>query len=287
MRITAIGDLHGTLDSLLAIMGGLEYIDAKLNWTEKDIQILFTGDCCDRGYNSADIYRLLMQWQKQAPRLGSAIHFIVGNHEVINMYGFDTYNTPEEHASFAPDGGSGEPEFRAAFSQGGWVYNWVIEQHAVIKLGPYIFGHGDLPVSQSDWKFDDIDSRIMDALRISPKRIFFARSLPEVLFDMEDCILWCRQAEYDYKPDYADKLESFLSLNDAELYICGHTPSRTGTFRLLHRGRYLGIDTAMVFKQRGMGVVSALKIDDDALTACYFTRRGIEEVPIDRKKIQI
>ena len=283
MRITAIGDLHGTLDSLLAILGGLEYIDPRLDWTEEDIQIVLTGDCCDRGYNSADIYKLLMKWQEQAPLLGSSINFIVGNHEVMNMFGMGTYNTVEEYASFASaPGEQGEQAFRDAFNEGGWVYSWLVRQHAVIKLDRIIVAHGDLPSALSGWTVEEIESRTMSALKTSPKDTFFTRSLPEPLFSSESSILWSRQAEYEYTPGYEEKLASFLERNNADHYICGHTPSRRGEFNLKYGGNYICIDTGMVFKGRGMGKVSALLIEEGAMTACYFTRGGI-----NRKKIQI
>lgn len=283
MRITAIGDLHGTLDSLLAILGALEYIDAKLNWTEGDIHIVLTGDCVDRGYNSADIYKLLIKWQKQAPLLGSEIHFVIGNHEVMNMFGFGTYNTREEYAGFASyPGGSGEQEFREAFSEGGWVYNWIIRQHAIVKLGNIIWAHGDLPAALSTRSVAEIESGVMNALLSAPRDTLYTRSLPEPLFSSESSILWSRQAGYEYTPGYEEKLASFLELNNADLYVCGHTPSRSGEFILKYGGRYLCIDTGMVFKQRGMGKVSALQIEEDVLTACYFTRGGI-----NRKIIQL
>jgi len=159
MRITVIGDLHGTPHNLITILKEFQYIDAELNWKEPDLFLVILGDCCDRGYNSYDIYRLLMQWQNQAPDVNSELLFIIGNHEVMNIFGYSSYNTIEEYESFA-----GESEFRRAFSEGGWVREWVVNQSAVIKLDSFIFGHGDLPSALSNRLCTEIDARVKSAL---------------------------------------------------------------------------------------------------------------------------
>ena len=118
MRITVIGDLHAALDNLLTILHGFRYIDAKLNWTEPDLTLIVLGDCCDRGYNSRDIYRLLIRWQEQAARFGSEVLFLIGNHEVMNVFGYSAYNSTQEYKGYASDNvSSGEYEFREAFSE--------------------------------------------------------------------------------------------------------------------------------------------------------------------------
>ena len=43
MRLTAIGDLHGTLDNLLDIVIYLGYVDKKLDWIEPELHFLLIG----------------------------------------------------------------------------------------------------------------------------------------------------------------------------------------------------------------------------------------------------
>ena len=275
MRVTAIGDLHGTLDNLLDIVIHLGYVDKNLDWIEPELNFLVIGDCCDRGYNSKDIYRLLIKWQDQAPEFGSRLWFVLGNHEVMNIFGYSQYNTEEEYRSFAPGPHiSGEREFGEAFSPGGWVHTWLMKQKAVHKIGDLIFAHGDLPAALAGRTIEEINESVMRHLKI-PEEYSFADQSSDPLFSADNSILWSRQAQYDRVAGYGGLLRRFLGKNRGSIYVCGHTPSRNGTFRHLYDRRYLCIDTGMVFMSAGMGSISALHIEDRKLTALYFYERKI------------
>ena len=275
MRLTAIGDLHGTLDNLLDIVIYLGYVDKKLDWIEPELHFLLIGDCCDRGYNSKDIYSLLIKWQSQAPEFGSRLYFVLGNHEVMNIFGYSQYNTEEEYRSFASDPyTSGEREFREAFSPGGWVHSWLMKQKAVHRIGDLIFAHGDLPAALADWTIEEINEGVMGPLK-TPEEYSFTDQYSDPLFSADNSILWSRQAQYNRVAGYDDLLRAFLEKNRGSIYVCGHTPSRSGKFRQLYDSHYLCIDTGMVFIPVGMGSVSALQTEDGKLTSLFFRERKI------------
>ena len=112
----------------------------------------------------------------------------------------------------------------------------------------------------------------------------YSHAMPGSLFSESDSILWCRKGQYQKAAGYEDRLSAFLSRNDASVYICGHTPSEEGVFRLLYGGRFLCIDTAMVFSRRGIGCPSALVIEDDIAWAWYFEKEGIDKTRLDWRR---
>ncbi len=270
-RIIAIGDIHGAIGSLLEITQRLGLVDGSLDLAAEGSDLIFIGDLCDRGANSKDIYELVMRWQEQAPRLDSGVWFLIGNHEAMNIFGMRHYTTPEEYLSY--DGESvaaGERARAGAFAPGGWLYEWLVRQRAMLKLGGFIFAHGDLPPTLASWTVEEIDSRVMEALRLRASGR--GGELPAPLFSPEQSVLWCRDAQGGRGRRYAAVLRRFLAANNATGYICGHTPSEDGLFHLRHGGRYLCIDTAMTFECRGIGRKSALFIEEDHNSyAAYFT----------------
>ncbi len=245
-----------------------------------DTELVFVGDVCDRGYNSRDIYELIMNWQDEAPRQGSRVTFLLGNHEVMNAFGLRHYNTAEEYLSYDPasstTGGRAHSE---AFAEGGWLLEWLRRQHAAVRIGRVIFGHGDLPMVLSDWSVDEIDERVMGALRESRPRS--GGNLPDPLFAPDKSILWCRQAQLERPTGYGRALAAFLAKNEASAYICGHTPAEEGLFRLGYHNRYLCIDTAMTFERQGIGRKSALLIENDRALAAYFEENDVVYREID------
>lgn len=221
-----------------------------------------------------------MRWQEQAPALGSKVWFVLGNHEVMNTFGMRTYNTAEEYLSFDHTSrAAGERAHAAAFAPSGWLYEWLVRQHFVARIGPYLFSHADFPVLLSDWTVEEIVDRALAAYRRPPVDSSMQR-LPEALFAPDRSILWCREAQIERPYDYASKLKAFLARNNAAAWICGHTPAEDGTQHLLYGGRYLCIDTAMTFKRFGVGRTSALVIDAESAGAYYFDRGEVVREPL-------
>ncbi len=291
-RIIAIGDLHGALDCLLEIVtrlgivkrsdrSGAEQPGAALDLDLEESDLLFIGDVCDRGTDSRSMYEMIMRWQEQAPQLGSSVWFVLGNHEVMNSFGMRHYNTVEEYLSFDRSSRSaGERAHAAAFSPGGWLHEWLVRQHAVVRLGPYLFAHGDLPAILSDWSPEEIDARVLETYR-NAAGAPSAMELPDALFAPERSVLWCREAQLVRPSGYAKSLKGFLARNDAAAWICGHTPAEEGSHHLLYGGRYLCIDTAMTFQRYGAGRTSALLIEEAGASALYFERGDLRSIPLE------
>lgn len=233
-----------------------------------DTELVFIGDACDRGYNSKDIYELIMDWQETAPRQGSRVSFILGNHEVMNAFGLHHYRTPEECLSYDPAStAAGIRAHAEAFAAGGWLREWLGRQRAILRIGTFVFAHGDLPMALSSSSLEEIDEQVMGLFRGAPSP---PSSLPDDLFAPDRSILWCREAQLERPRGYGAALTSFLARNGAGAYICGHTPAEEGSFRLSYGGRYLCIDTAMTFERQGVGRKSALVIEERSATAAYF-----------------
>lgn len=252
--IVFIGDLHGNPDALSQLASGLALIDSRLKWSASDTSLVITGDVCDRGTDSASIYRTIMNWQDSAPSFGSEVIFLMGNHEVMNVSGYYYYNTPAETASYSGDGGSGEDAKRAAFAPGGWLFQWLLKQQFIMKIDPFIVAHADFP---RKFRFKTIKE-----ISAESRRLFLraAEGRSEV-----DQLLWCREAFSDL-PAYEASLSGFLEKNGAEHWVCGHTPALNGQIRQRYSGKYICVDTAMGLRP---GCASALVFRDGKIKAAY------------------
>ncbi len=284
-RIIAVGDIHGHREAFFDICSRLDLCDGKGVWRAEDTALVLLGDVCDRGYDSRSVYETLISWQTEAPEYNSVLHFILGNHEIMNIFGYTVYNSKRETARFR-DGrdASGAEAFRAAFSRGGWLYSWLIRQRIILQLGPFVFAHGDLPVSLANYSVDSIQSSVMnDLINSRPERTANLSDAPAGLFDENRSIVWSREAQFKEVVGYRRHLEAFLYNNNAGLYVCGHTPGIDGSHHLLHGNRYLCIDTAMTFEERSVGSRSALVIDDDGIFSYYFIRGDVTKnrLPLD------
>jgi hypothetical protein len=100
-RVVAIGDVHGDLDALTAILKRTGLIDEGRRWAGGRALLVTTGDFTDRGPKVREIMDLLIDLEDQAPRAGGRVVVLLGNHEVMNLMGDLRYVAPEIYASFA------------------------------------------------------------------------------------------------------------------------------------------------------------------------------------------
>lgn len=282
-RTVVIGDIHGNLPAFLTITQSMGLLDRARKLSAADTTIVLIGDICDRGVDSKTIYELVMDMQSRAAELESDVYFIIGNHEVMNVFQYTQDTTEEDFMSYASYPGSdGRRERREAFGRGGWIYEWLLEQHALVKKGPILFGHGDVPMSLSDMRYDILDRQVLGDIREhAPQPGHSASFVPPSLFSERHSVLWSRDALPRNGNGYAGYLEQFLHQNRSAVYICGHTPSTDGSVKVRYNGRYVCVDTAMGFERRGMGRRAALEIDHNGARAYYFHRRRVEKVPLD------
>ena len=79
MRVYAIGDIHGRLDLLTALLDKIDLDDARRGNCVSTL--LFLGDLIDRGPESAQVVEYLRQLE--ASREPGATRFLLGNHEEV------------------------------------------------------------------------------------------------------------------------------------------------------------------------------------------------------------
>lgn len=100
-RIVAIGDIHGSLDGLTAILRAASLLDDDGRWSGGTAHLVQTGDYTDRGGQVREVMDLLMRLQDEAPRAGGRIDILLGNHEVMNLLLDLRDVSPDAYAAFA------------------------------------------------------------------------------------------------------------------------------------------------------------------------------------------
>ncbi len=109
-RIVAVGDLHGDYDAFVSIITDPELgiADDELHWTAGRTHFVQLGDVMDRGLYAKDILDLLISLEKEAAKAGGKVHFLLGNHEELNLMGisldYPDYVPSQQFHDFLPKG---------------------------------------------------------------------------------------------------------------------------------------------------------------------------------------
>jgi hypothetical protein len=90
-RFFVIGDIHGEIDALMALLQQVELIDNRtFSWCGGAAILWFLGDFFDRGTDGIAVIDFIMRLQQEAAMVGGTVQSLLGNHEVaiLSAYRF-------------------------------------------------------------------------------------------------------------------------------------------------------------------------------------------------------
>lgn len=194
-RVVAVGDVHGDYEQLVAVLKSAGVIDDAGNWTGGKTHLVQTGDILDRGGRSREVMNLLIKLQRQAPDAGGYVHCLLGNHEVMNLYGDLRYVSPGEYGAFSTDESAalrdreyekfsrasgpganvtkdewykqhplGYLEHRAAFASDGVYGKWLRSLDTEIRINDTFFVHSGIGPKYVAMSMDEMNRRVREEL---------------------------------------------------------------------------------------------------------------------------
>ena len=139
-KLFAIADIEGNFEAFSKSLKGNKIIDEDFNWIYGDGHLVLVGDFVDRGHNVTPVLWLIYKLDQEAIKAGGMVHFIVGNHEEMNMRG-DLRYVKERYLKTAKVMKTAVPQL---YSQHTELGRWMRSKNVVEKIGRTIFVHGGL-----------------------------------------------------------------------------------------------------------------------------------------------
>lgn len=87
-------DFEGNIEALVYMLVQAGIMDKEYNWTYGSGHLYHLGDLFDRGEYVTESLWLFYHLENQAQRAGGDVHFILGNHDLMNFYGDFRYVHP-------------------------------------------------------------------------------------------------------------------------------------------------------------------------------------------------
>jgi hypothetical protein len=195
-RVVAVGDVHGNLEGLKALLQQAGMINPEGRWSGGRATLVQSGDIVDRGPQSRAALDFLMTLQKDAESRGGSVRISLGNHEVMVLFGDMRYVVTDDYAAFA-DGRSeerrqaafreytriqkkGAPmdvaawmrshppgfiEHREAFGPQGKYGKWLRSLPAVMRVGDTLFVHGGLNPAVKFRNVNQVNEAVAEEIR--------------------------------------------------------------------------------------------------------------------------
>jgi hypothetical protein len=233
-RLLAVSDIEGNFQSFCRLLVKNKVVDKYLNWVFEDGHLVIVGDCFDRGEQVIECLWLIYMLEEKAVRHGGKVHFILGNHEIMNMNGDWRYIHPKY--AFSPQ--SRRPP-TALYGGNDELWKWLCTKNIMEKIGNILFVHGGIAESivQLNLSVTEINNR---------SRPFYkqATGLPEnkglyAILNSNQSPFWYRGY---YEDSFAEKsIDDVLSHFRVKTIVTGHTiVEHVSTF---FSGKVINIDT--------------------------------------------
>lgn len=90
-KLFVLSDIEGQFVTFKKLLQSNKIIDDKYNWIFGKGHLVFAGDMFDRGLEVTECLWLIYSLEAKAKAVGGYVHFILGNHEIMNLQGNHRY----------------------------------------------------------------------------------------------------------------------------------------------------------------------------------------------------
>ena len=86
-KMFIVSDIEGSFKAFRKLLQSNKIINDDYEWTFGNGHLVLTGDFVDRGDLVTEVLWLIYSLEEKAKAAGGYVHFILGNHEIMNMNG--------------------------------------------------------------------------------------------------------------------------------------------------------------------------------------------------------
>ncbi|MFN8590176.1 MAG: metallophosphoesterase [Thermomicrobiales bacterium] len=212
--IFVIGDVHGQIEKLRALLRGAGLTGPDDAWSGGDSHLWFVGDLTDRGEDGIGAIDLIRRLQREAPEAGGAVDSLLGNHDMLivavaHFAGLDPTAAAIFLADWEANGGVTSDLARLTEDR----ISWLMARPAMARDDNALLVHADTTY-YLQWgdSVAAVNRTVSDVLHRGDARRW-ARLFSQL----------CDRGAFS-GPDEDASVDAFLDQFGGEMVIYGHTP---------------------------------------------------------------
>lgn len=233
-RMLALSDIEGDFAALKTMLLGAKVIDNQFNWTFGDGHLVLVGDYFDRGLHVTECLWLIYKLEAEAAAAGGKVHFILGNHEILNLQGNSSYVRRKylENAELIGE------EYHRWFDHNSELGRWLRTKNVVEKIGDYVFCHAGISPELTRTRLGLAEINRISRQHLGKPNEEIISEDARAIFDLKTGIFWYRGAAKNLASK--EDITAALQFAGAKRMVIGHTlqPDLTA----LYGGRVICID---------------------------------------------
>jgi hypothetical protein len=232
-----ISDIEGNFGAFRKLLQNAGVIDINYNWIFGNGHLVLTGDFFDRGDRVTEVLWLIYSLEDKAKAAGGYVHFVLGNHEIMNLSGDLRYLHPKYVQNTAL---LNEDYIGSLYGENSELGRWLRTKNIVEKVGNILFAHGGISAEMNniDISLDKINEL---ARPYYPDSIYnYSNPITEIIFS-DWGPFWYRGYYQGKTIASASQIDSTLEKFNVKRIATGHTVI-ADTISLLHNGKLINTD---------------------------------------------
>jgi hypothetical protein len=231
-KIFAISDIEGNFQTLCKLLLRAKVIDKQLKWTFDDNHLVIAGDCFDRGEQVTECLWLIYSLEEKARKKGGYVHFILGNHEIMNMNGDWRY----VHPKYAQ---SSRVRYTALYNGNNELWRWLRTKNIIEKIGDVLFVHGGFAEELIQFNLSVTEINELVRPYYTHANELFEDPFLSVIYNSQNSPFWYRG--YYQENATEEQVDRVLKYFGVKTIITGHT--LTTEIGAYFNGKVINIDT--------------------------------------------
>ncbi len=233
-----ISDIEGNFASFRKLLMANKVIDENFNWIFEEGHLLLVGDFVDRGTQVTEVLWLIYSLEDKAKAAGGYVHYVLGNHEIMNMSGDLRYL----HPKYVEASKIMNKNFVELYGEGSELGRWLRTKNVAEKIGDILYIHGGISPLVYRVPFDvPLINKIA--------RPFYADSVYNYP-DVETEIIYSDNGPFWYRGMYnardpkliEKEVDSALTRFNTKHLVTGHTVV-SDTVSMWFKGKVFNTDT--------------------------------------------
>ncbi len=135
-----ISDIEGNFKAFRKLLQTHQIIDDNFNWTFGEGHLVLTGDFFDRGDQVTEVLWLIYALEDKAKAAGGYVHFILGNHEIMNLSNDIRY----VHPKYIENAGLMNVTYVSLFSTCSELGQWLRSKNVMETIGDVLYVHAGI-----------------------------------------------------------------------------------------------------------------------------------------------
>ena len=157
-KLMAFADIEGNFTPFRELLQNNGVMDDKFNWTFGKGHLVLVGDFFDRGQMVTEVLWLIYKLEQEAQQAGGYVHFILGNHEIMNLQGDFGYVNPKYKTTAKQIGKTLYELYHTQSELGLWLRTKNITE----KIGDLLFTHAGISKETNalDLSLEQINTKV-------------------------------------------------------------------------------------------------------------------------------